>query len=604
MQTCVSFLLTLLIIHGLNAAEQQASGVAVHHHGGQTFITWNDVNPPAIEEGILSTELAKIRKQIAGEQIRYRVYRSDQPITSLEGLNPVGSTGPLSCWNFEYYGRARARGPAYRFIIKEGEEPLPPGSGLYVHNPPSAGKFYYAVTYVKNGEENRSISADNVTKTEVSEIVGQGEPVLQRVVKAEKFQYVKDATLKYYTHWEAPPHSSVENRPIDYLVALPPTLKEPWVVGLHLHCWNGWLNSGYAWWDNNQKGAVLVASNQEPYDWWTGYNEHYYSGAQKAEREALFKQGIVRPYTMNRTFGFLDWLASKHDVDLTRTFVAGNSMGGSGAVMCAVRYGDRIASCRSWVGVHIAGESPNFTKSYEGAYGKKEWGIKFEDGTPIFDYYSDVWYLRQYPKKETGFITFSNGKNDGGIGWPQAVKTVKAMQETRRPHLFIWGMQGHSQRTVYPLNGSQNLNPIDMRVDQSLPAFTACSLDDDIGTGTRKTLSQNEKKDKKVDIFDGDSSGQINRYLYWETDDITDTAGKWAMTVALTDKAPADSCTVNVTPRRCQNFSPIPGTEYRWTNTSGEGLIQEGTVEADQWGLVTLEAIIVSKAKNRLLITK
>ena len=595
----------------LFAAEGQVSGITVHHHAGQTFITWKDVDSPLVADGINSKELSKIRRDFSKEAVRYTVYRSNKPITSLDGLEPVGSTGALSCWNFEFYGRGRSNGPAPRFIIKEGSEPLAIGSGLYVHNAKNEGDHYYAVTYSKAGNENKSITATNATAQAVSETVGQGEPVLQRIAKPDKFQYVKGATQKFYTRWEAPPHSSVENRPIDYLVALPPTLKEPWVVGLHLHCWNGSLTGGYGWWDNHKHDAVLVSSNQEPYDWWTGYNEHYFSGAKKSAREKKFKEGVVRPYSMNRTFGFLDWLTTKHDIDLSRTFVAGNSMGGSGAVMCAVRYGDRIASCRSWVGVHIAGESPQFTKSYEGAYGNKDWGIKYEDGTPVFDYYNDEWFLKQYPNKETGFITFSNGKNDGGIGWPQAVKAVKAMQETRRPHLFVWGMSGHSQRTIYPLTGSQNHNPIDMRLDQSLPAFTRCSLDDDVGTGalldTPVPAPEGDKKKGKkgaADKFDGDRVGQINQFLYWETKDIVDTADKWEMTVALNDQAPKPECTVDVTPRRLQQLKAKAGDVFNWTNASDGKEIQSGTVTADKWGLITLEKVIVSQSKNRLVISR
>ena len=105
-----------------------------------------------------------------------------------------------------------------------------------------------------------------------------------------------------------------------YLVVLPltprpeGTLKEPQYksyrvepapVGLHLHCWGGSLNGGYGWWYNGHRGAVLIASNQIPYDWWTGY--HASRGTCKT-----FGDGVVQPYTMNRMFGFLDWATRQH----------------------------------------------------------------------------------------------------------------------------------------------------------------------------------------------------------------------------------------------------------------------------------------------------
>ena len=123
-------------------------------------------------------------------------------------------------------------------------------------------------------------------------------------------------------------------------------------------------------------------------------------------------------------------------------------MGGSGAPMFAIRHPERIAWAASWVGVHIPQQSPTFRNSYANVYGQPEWNVTFEDGTPVWDYFDDAWYLRKHPQAEIGLIAFSNGKNDGGIGWPQAVEFYRALQETRRPHLFVWGQQGHGQRAA------------------------------------------------------------------------------------------------------------------------------------------------------------
>jgi hypothetical protein len=117
--------------------------------------------------------------------------------------------------------------------------------------------------------------------------------------------------------------------------------------------------------------------------------------------------------------------------------------------MYGIRNPDRIAWVYSWVGVHVPAESPTFRSSYQGVYGQLEWQIKYEDGvTPAFSFYDDDWYLRNHISDDTPFITFSNGKNDSGIGWSQAVKFVNALQDTKRPHIFYWGMGGHNQRTL------------------------------------------------------------------------------------------------------------------------------------------------------------
>ena len=66
----------------------------------------------------------------------------------------------------------------------------------------------------------------------------------------------------------------------------------------------------------------------------------------------------------------------------------------------------------------------------------------------------------------------------------------------------------------------------------------------------------------------GDPEGQSNLHLYWDTKDIVDDERRWALTVALTESAPAATCTVDVTPRRTQRFRPRPGDRVSWRNVS------------------------------------
>jgi hypothetical protein len=286
---------------------------------------------------------------------------------------------------------------------------------------------------------------------------------------------------------------------------------------------------------------------------------------------------------------FLDWVATHWDVDLTRTHVAGSSMGGSGAPMLAIRFPDRIAWATAWVGVHIPSRTPHFKGSYEGVYGKQVWDVKFEDGNSVWDHFSDAWYLRNHPTKEVGLICYSNGKNDGAIGWPQAVEFHRALQETRRPHIFVWGQSGHGQRARLPVSLSDRAMPMDVRIDQSLPAFTACSLDDDPGDG---------------DASDGDAEGQVNLYLSWDTENVVDESDHWEMTVGLVEQAPLAACTVDVTPRRLQAFRPKAGAEVCWTNVSiADGKTeQSGELTVDQWGLITLKNVHVCNGQNRLSV--
>ncbi len=571
------------------AGEKQAARFQARHAAGQTFLTWSEVDPPLSGDSVPMTELAKIAGQRDSRpKVRYRIYRSERPIESLESLKPIAELPPLTCWNLDYYGgEARPGQPALRYVIEEGKGPLAPGTGLCVNSPPRAGAAYYAVTVSIDGKENTALGPGNTLMQPVRETVGQGLPVLQRVERPKEFMYVSGGpTLDYFVRWESPPNCAAQGKPYDYLVAFPPKPARPAPVGIHLHCWGGSLNGGYGWWYNAEKGHVLLASNQVPYDWWTGYHERYWEG--RRDRKT-WQDGTVRPYSQRRLLSFLDWMSSRWEIDLARTHVAGSSMGGAGAPMMAIRYPERIAWGISWVGVHIPAESPQFKGSYAGVFGEPEWNVRFEDGTPVWDYFNDAWYLRKYPEKEIGLVTFSNGKNDGAIGWPQAVEFFRALQETHRPHIFVWGQGGHGQRALMPVTLEERVMPLDLRTDQSLPALTGCSLDDRPGNG-------------RTD--DGDPQGQANLYLFWQTEDLVDQPDRWEITLGLIAKAPKDECTVEVTPRRLQQFKPRPGQAVRWTNAplGGGPAIQRAEAKADRLGLVTLQKVRVGKGKNRIRI--
>jgi pimeloyl-ACP methyl ester carboxylesterase len=569
----------------------QATGVQARHVAGQTFVTWDEQAPAIVAETASIGDIRRLREELSA-RFRYRVYRSDRPIAALDGMKPIAEIKPLSAWNSELYGRTNDHSlKAVRYVIEEGRETVAPQTAIFVYNPPARGSSYYAVTVASEGRENVRVTPTNVLRTPVDEETGPGAPVLQRIEKPNGFNHVERPTLHYYVRWESSATSSVPGRPFDYVVGIPPQPSTPATVGLHLHAWGANLNYDYGWWYNAAKGALLVATNQEPYDWWTGYHERFEAG--RALTPADARAGVVRPYTQRRLLAFLDWVAEKYSVDVSRTFAGGNSMGGSGALMLAIRFPERIAWAVSWVGVHRPAKSPQFVESYEHVYGRREWGAKFEDGTPVWDHFDDAWYLRQRPDKEIGLLVFSNGKNDGAIGWPQAVDFANALQETRRPHVFVWGQTGHGERAHFPAGGGERMLPIDVRTDQTLPAFTHSSLDDELGDGPPES---------------GDPSGQLNLYLYWETEDIVDRADSWEMTVGVMnhENVRQPSATVDITPRRVQQFRPRAGERVTWSNVplKGGSTIQSGEAVADAWGLVTLERVIISKGKNRIKIAR
>lgn len=583
------------------------TALSARHRGGQTILTFKEAAPPITAAEVTIGQLRAARKKLASarRQITYRIYRSARPVTEATFGEAVliDEIGPLTCWNDEYYGvYPKADKPALRYAVDPAAGPVAPGVGIYAHNPARAGKAWYAVTAALNGAEDLSVLAKGNTAGPVDETVGPGELILQRTERPDKFMYRPKPTLNYYVRWEAPPRCNLPSRPFDYLVAVPDKPRWPAPVCMAFHCWGGSLNGGYGWWYQRPPATtLLISTNQIPYDWWTGYHEA--AGTWKP-----WSAGVVRSYTQKRYDAFFEWVCANYRVDRTRTVAGGNSMGGAGAPVYATHRPNRVAWVSSWVGVHVPARTPHFLGSYELCYGRLAWKLSHEDGGTAFDHFDDAAWVRKHPRVSMPLICFGNGKDDGGIGWPQALEYFRALQSARQPHVFRWDLGGHGVRAVLPGPGAGGSSMgLDVRTDRSLPAFTRCSLDGDPGTARKlATPASHKQRDGRTgkDPYDGDPSGYANRWLYWQTKAIVDTPAAWEMTVALMQQAPADRCTADVTPRRLAGFKPRPGRRYTWTNTAAGGdVLQRGQAKADKWGLITLQQVRISKASSRLRIS-
>lgn len=563
--------------------------VRAWHLDGQTFLTWLQPEPGLDRETATIRDLREARAA-GGPEIRYRIYRSADRIApgTLEKASLLDEVDGFTAWNGEFHGiYPKPEDPVLRYVVRDGGDPLRPGTGIYVHRAADTGSFWYAVSVARDGEEDFAcLRAAGCVAGPVAEQPGPGHPVLQRIERPESFLYVRGPTIQYYVRWESPPECNLPSRPFDYLVGIPPESRDPAALCIALHCWGGSLRGGYGWWYGAREGALLVATNQIPYDWWACYHEHLHT-------LKPFSQGVVRSYSPKRVWSFVEWMHRKWSIDRSRTFMGGNSMGGSG-VSHWIRYGDRIAYGISWVGVHIPRESPHFRGSYENVVGKAEWNLPHESGQPVFDYLDGARWLREHPGSETAFLAYANGKNDGGIGWKQAVDFTRALQETRRPHLFVWGQGGHGQRAWFPTatGGGDNVrDPLDIRLDRSLPAFTRCSLDDDPGDG---------------DPADGDPEGQINKYPRWDPGGVVDRERRYSIEVYLIEGAPRTEATVDITPRRCRMFRPAPGEEVDWSllPAGGGPPVAGGSTTADALGLITVSRVPLTTEKRTLEIRR
>ncbi len=587
----------------------RVTALAARHRGGQTILTWTQPAPKFAEDVKVTCGQWRAFQAGHAEQVKclsYRIYRHTKPITaeSIAAAQLVDEVGSWTCWNTEFHGIAAPKDAAVlRYVVEDGKDPVPAGTGIYAHNPDKAGRACYAVSAAVFGEEDFALLGGGSALPEpLAETVGPGDPILQRIERPKTFFYTEGIALHYYTRWEAPGRCNLPSRPYDYLVTVPEKLARPAPLNLILHCWGSNLygtGGAYSWhgWKDKRRG-IGVASNQIPYDWWTTYHEN--RGTWRP-----WTGGATRNFTPARLLAFVDWAATKWDVDASRLCVSGESMGGSGSTFIPIRYPGRFAYAYSSVGIHDPGAiGGGFHESYARVNGRMKLGIKHESGRDAWEHLSDPKLVRESPQTELPFIGFGNGKNDHGIGWPHAVDLKNALQQARQPHAVVWNLRGHGAGSFYP--------PIDFRTDQSLPAFTSCSLDDDMGTAAKLPEPKPFKHpwgEVVKDIYDGAPEGGVNVHLRWQTDDVVDEPGRWEMTVFLAERkrgAPGEECTVDVTPRRLQKLKIKPGQTFTWTNTSVEDgkEVQQDTAVADKWGLVTLRKVKVTKAKNRLRLVR
>jgi len=137
---------------------------------------------------------------------------------------------------------------------------------------------------------------------------------------------------------------------------------------------------------------------------------------------------------------------------------------------------------------------------------------------------------------------------------------------------------------------------------------------------------QADRNKTKYLVIDGDPEGTRNGHIAWSTslqdfdktttvDDIVDAENEWAMSFRLAKNYHVgqwkhETATVDITPRRCQNFKPAAGAKVHWenwdySNPQAPAKVAEGNVDVDQYGMVTVPEFVVGRMGlgNRLVLT-
>lgn len=289
-------------------------------------------------------------------------------------------------------------------------------------------------------------------------------------------------------------------------------------------------------------------------DWWWGYNGAYVKSGKKDELSPC----------ENRILATVAWSVKTFDIDRNRIYLAGTSMGGSGALGMGMNHGGIFAA----VSVNI----PAYADHVLARMNKGPW----PDPPPVVDYSSNG---DEYSRGQEGLLALC-GKN-------------------RYSMMFTWMPRGHMGDPVYYNEGVANFPWRSIRRNEAYPVFTNASTD-------QKYPGYKNKKDD-------DQFGQINGYFRWKN--VTDTADRFVMELRLAKKEefklkpafkrpelPATS-TADVTFRRLQQFRVIPGKTYNWRWLLDGKPQQAGRVVADDEGLLTIVGLKITDVPCRLEIT-
>ena len=298
-----------------------------------------------------------------------------------------------------------------------------------------------------------------------------------------------------------------------------------------------------------------------------------------------YDDGVVRNYPQRRVLAATAWALAQPALSLDPERVSlWGQMGG-----WALRHGNVYAAVMSEGHCNFAiGKIPQQHGWQWGPYPK---GSKNWLGVDQWEYMNLPKWIRENPSVELpywlcwpayGAYPAHTVGDFGFMPWPEM---LHAMVSTKRAFAANWSTNGPG-----PIGPLRDLVPR-IRLHQSLPAFTRCSLDHSPGEG---------------DHADAEKGGGINLYQLWAPETIVDEPARWEVTLWLRDDCPFPECTTDVTPRRCQQFKAPPGEQFRWTNTSlADGkLIQSATAAADAWGLVTVLGAVVTEHKRQIRVFK
>ncbi|MBZ0271196.1 hypothetical protein K8I61_04115 [bacterium] len=344
--------------------------------------------------------------------------------------------------------------------------------------------------------------------------------------------------------------------------------------------------------DDGNGNPVVKHETTRWFGYWSDYNRFEIPAATPPD------DGIVVNYTMRRVSYILDWLLQTQPVDPARVAIMGMSGGGSGAYFQARAEPERYAAVVDLVG-SFYGSPIDFANFFQGDV-DQDLRTNLPGGLRLSE-----WYWPTTRLSETGlpFTRIVSGINDEFEEWDARIPGYQAINDAHlgfhlywdaRDHLLNWAGQFW---TANPLFNPQSLTRY--RSDQSFPAFSNDDLD-----------IVKEGRQPDLETIAADVWGTWGGFVDWDADSIVDEAELWGTDIYLISDmpdfpnqvAPVNVITADLTPRRLQEFDPIPGETLAYTHVSipdGKSIASGDIVVASD-GSATIPGITIWKEQTRV----
>lgn len=586
-------ILTALLFTALLTGSQRivfastVSNLEGFYSHGQVFLTW---------------------VKTADQSAYYKVYRSTLPVTQgsqLSGIEYLGYTNSSSSLDFDL---TKHDGVERYFVIVPDFEPMNSNEGLFVATTLSDGAYYYAVTAVINGTEDLTIVAgENALLNPVAEMVAPPQPVYQQTRTAGAKQ------IEIYTTFISSKYAA--GQPLmnqagfianDFALYRNGATSQPRPLRIRFHGGGGdfLLNITTVQGDEMNINPEHFLPGGKHAFWW-GAHEHFNIFDADSNLTAP-ASGMNFDFSQQQISRLMDWAIEHLPVDTNRIYLEGSSMGSIGAYFYAINNPERIAAVKLSGSVFdlsfqddfypgcMLNEGNSYRVDGDRQFGAVGSGLLSNSGLPFYDQMNGNWMISTFMEKDYPLIYSINGKNDTVVGWTEKTVYYQTLNTSHIGGYYFWDRRKHGGGSLATWS-DENFNLLRYRNNRSFPAFANCSVNEDYGNGS---------------AVSGADYGSVNGFLDWK-DNIVDEISLWQAEIFLRDlkklngslESAPTSCTVDVTPRRLQQFALATGDEVSWSVEHNSNVIQSGSL-LYQGGIITIPDVIVFQDTVRFSLWK